>query len=98
MADGMFVVAAMMPIGAGLHEPFLTCWPFVRGNCGTVAQKLMKLLEDVKEGTWPASALEWGSTWSGNGFMRRHICTPHLLILAIVLKTGRDHGGQEREG
>ena len=57
LAEGMFVVAAMMPIGAGLQEPVVICWPFVIGRLGTVAQKLMKLFDDVREGTWPAVAL-----------------------------------------
>ena len=51
----MFVVAAMTPIGAGLHDPVTICRPFVRGLPSWVAQKLMKLLEEVREGTWPAS-------------------------------------------
>ena len=59
LADGMFVLAAMMPIGAGLHEPVLICWPLVIGSWGTVAQKLMKLFCDVADATWPAVALAW---------------------------------------
>ena len=55
--DGIFVVAAIIPIGAGLHEPVFICRPFVIGRLGTVAQKLMKLLEDVRDATWPASGL-----------------------------------------
>lgn len=47
----MFVVAAMIPIGAGLQEPVLICCPFVIGLLGTVAQKLMKLLLEVREAT-----------------------------------------------
>ena len=45
----------MTPIGAGLQEPVVICWPFVIGRLGTVAQKLMKLFVDVSEATWPAS-------------------------------------------
>jgi hypothetical protein len=47
----MFVVAAMIPRGAGLQEPVLICFPFVIGKLGTVRQKLMKLLFDVREAT-----------------------------------------------
>lgn len=54
-ALGMLVVAAMIPIGAGLHEPVVICWPLVIGKLGTVKQKLIKLFEDVKEATWPAA-------------------------------------------
>lgn len=49
--EGMLVVAAMTPIGAGLHEPVFTCRPFVMGRLGTVKQKLMKLLVEVREAT-----------------------------------------------
>lgn len=55
--EGMFVVAAMIPMGAGLHEPVFTCRPLVMGRLGTVAQKLMKLLEEVSEATCPAVGL-----------------------------------------
>ena len=61
LLDGMFVVAAITPIGAGLHEPVLICWPLVMGRLGTVAQKLMKLFGDVSEGTWPAVGWSWPS-------------------------------------
>jgi hypothetical protein len=47
---GMFAVLAMTPIGAGLHDPPVICWPLVRGLF-TVRQKLMKLLVEVREGT-----------------------------------------------
>ena len=57
----MFVCAAMMPIGAGLHEPVLICWPFVIGRLGTVAQKLMKLFVEVSEATCPAVGWSWPS-------------------------------------
>jgi hypothetical protein len=53
-ALGIFEVEGMAPIGAGLQEPFLICWPFVIGRLDNVAQKLMKLLVDVKEGNSPA--------------------------------------------
>ena len=53
--EGMFVFAAMTPIGAGLHDPVSICLPLVMGRVGTVAQKLMKLLLEVREATWPAS-------------------------------------------
>ena len=55
--EGMCVVAAMTPIGAGLHDPVVIWVPFVSGRLGTVAQKLMKLFEDVSEGTWPAAGM-----------------------------------------
>lgn len=58
LADGMFVLAAMTPMGAGLQEPVLICCPFVMGRLGTVAQKLMKLFEDVREATCPAVGLQ----------------------------------------
>ena len=48
--DGMFVVAAMMPMGAGLQEPVLIWRPFVSGSL-VVSQKLIKLLVDVKDAT-----------------------------------------------
>lgn len=38
---GMLAELAMIPMGAALHDPPLTCWPLVRGKLGTVAQKLM---------------------------------------------------------
>ena len=53
LEDGMFDVDAMTPIGAGLQEPVVICWPFVMGLL-TVKQKLMKLFLDVKDATWPA--------------------------------------------
>ena len=59
LAEGMFDCAAMTPIGAGLHEPVLICWPLVMGRFGTVAQKLMKLFVDVADATWPAVAFAW---------------------------------------
>lgn len=45
------------PIGAGLQEPFLSCWPLVMGRSGSVAHQLMKLFVDVSEATSPASVL-----------------------------------------
>ena len=54
MLDGILVWAAMTPIGAGLQEPLVICWPLVMGKLGTVKQKLMKLLLEVREATWPA--------------------------------------------
>jgi len=59
LQDGIAVVAGITPIGAGLHDPVLICWPFVIGKFGTVAQKLMKLFVDVREATWPASGVAW---------------------------------------
>ncbi len=55
----MFVCAAMTPMGAGLHEPVMTWVPLVRGRLGTVKQKLMKLLLEVKEAIWPAVGVSW---------------------------------------
>ena len=40
---------------------FRSCRPFVIGRLGTVAQKLMKLFEDVSDGTCPASGWSWPS-------------------------------------
>ena len=51
---GMLVLAAITPMGAALHDPVVICFPFVKGLSGTVAQKLMKLLLDVADGTWPS--------------------------------------------
>lgn len=48
--DGISVVAGICPMGAGLHDPVLICWPLVMGWF-VVAQKLMKLLVEVIEGT-----------------------------------------------
>ena len=42
----------------GLHEPVLTCWPFVMGSL-VVAQKLIKLFVDVNEADWPAVGVSW---------------------------------------
>lgn len=50
-ADGMLSVEGITPMGAGLHEPVLICWPFVIGRLGTVKQKLMKLLVEVNDAT-----------------------------------------------
>ena len=55
LAEGMFDVDGITPIGAGLHDPPVICWPFVMGVLGTVKQKLMKLLVEVREATCPAS-------------------------------------------
>lgn len=38
------------PIGAGLHDPVVICWPFVMGR-STVAQKLIKLFDEVNDAT-----------------------------------------------
>ena len=51
LADGMLDEDAMTPIGAGLHEPVVICWPLVIGRLGTVRQKLMKLFDEVAEAT-----------------------------------------------
>lgn len=58
--EGMLLLAAMTPMGAGLHEPVVICLPLVIGRL-VVAQKLMKLLLEVKEATWPAVAFAWPS-------------------------------------
>src|SRR5882762_6609981 len=58
--DGMLAVDGIDPIGAGLHEPPLTCWPFVMGWF-VVAQKLIKLFDDVREATCPATFVAWPS-------------------------------------
>lgn len=47
--DGMLSVLGMAPMGAGLHEPVVICLPLVIGRFGTVRQKLMKLLLEVRE-------------------------------------------------
>lgn len=51
LLEGMFVVAAMTPIGMGLQLPVLICCPFVMGKLGWSKQKLMKLLDEVADGT-----------------------------------------------
>jgi len=55
LAEGMFDDDGITPIGAGLHDPPAICWPSVMGVFGTVKQKLMKLLVEVREATCPAS-------------------------------------------
>jgi len=50
-ALGMLAVDGMRPIGAGLHDPVVICFPLVMGSWGTVAQKLIKLFPDVREAT-----------------------------------------------
>lgn len=50
-AEGILLEDGMTPMGAGLHEPPVICWPLVMGKFGTVKQKLMKLLVDVSEAT-----------------------------------------------
>lgn len=47
---------AITPIGAALHEPVLIWVPFVSGRL-VVAQKLMKLFEEVAEASSPGSEL-----------------------------------------
>lgn len=54
LAEGMLLTDGIRPMGAGLHEPPLTCDPFVRGKF-EVKQKLMKLSLDVRDATWPAA-------------------------------------------
>lgn len=54
LAEGIFAVEGMEPIGAGLHDPPEICWPLVIGALGVVKQKLMKLFDEVSDATWPA--------------------------------------------
>ena len=73
--EGILLVPGIWPMGAGLHlrstsdtsrkklaegayDPVVICFPLVIGWF-VVAQKLIKLFDDVKEGTWPASATAW---------------------------------------
>ena len=49
--EGMLSTEGITPMGAGLHEPVLICFPLVIGRLGTVKQKLTKLLVDVSEAT-----------------------------------------------
>jgi hypothetical protein len=51
LTEGMLSVEGMSPIGAGLQEPVLICFPSVMGKFGAVKQKLMKLLVEVREAT-----------------------------------------------
>jgi hypothetical protein len=53
--EGILFSAGITPIGAGLQEPVVICFPSVIGRLGTVRQKFMKLFVDVKEETWPTS-------------------------------------------
>jgi hypothetical protein len=53
-ADGMLAVEGRMPRGAVLQEPVVICLPLVRGSCGTVRQKLIKLFDEVADATCPA--------------------------------------------
>lgn len=55
----------MAPIGAGLHEPPASCFPFVSGR-PTSRQKLMKLLVEVREGLWPGAEISCPS-WAKPG-------------------------------
>jgi hypothetical protein len=57
LQEGMLSMEVMEPMGAGLQEPVVICFPLVMGVAGRVrAQKLMKLFPEVMEATWPASA------------------------------------------
>ena len=49
--EGMLSTEGIAPIGAGLHEPAVICFPLVMGRLPTVKQKLMKLLVEVSEAT-----------------------------------------------
>jgi hypothetical protein len=53
LTEGMLSVEGISPIGAGLQDPVLICFPSVMGKLGAVRQKLMKLLVEVSEATWP---------------------------------------------
>lgn len=55
--DGILSTARIRPIGTPLQDPVLICCPFVSGTF-CVRQKLMKLLRDVREGTWPGSGVD----------------------------------------
>ena len=46
---GILSCDGMAPIGAGLHDPVLTCVPLVSGR-PVVSHQLIKLFEDVVEG------------------------------------------------
>ena len=59
LEDGMSALAAMMPIGVWLHEPFVICSPFVFSLSGKSRQKLMKLFSDVIDASWPAVGVSW---------------------------------------
>jgi len=50
-AEGMLSMEGIIPMGAGLQEPVVICCPLVRGRLGAVKQKLMKLFDDVIDGT-----------------------------------------------
>jgi len=50
-AEGMLSVEGSIPMGAGLQEPLVICFPLVMGRLGTVKQKLMKLFDDVRDAT-----------------------------------------------
>ena len=59
--EGMLSTEGMAPMGAGLQEPVVICLPLVMGKLGTVRQKLIKLLLDVKDFTCPAAGTSWPS-------------------------------------
>lgn len=68
------------------YDPAVTCLPLVMA-CFVEAQKLMKLFDDVKEATWPASATAWP------------FCSKPVAITlgssaaeASIFWTGRDDG------
>lgn len=71
--DGMFSVEGMAPMGAGLHDPLVTCFPSVI-VCPT--QKLMKLLVDVKDATCPRFQDERGNVSTGKTTNRQLV---HLV-------------------
>lgn len=55
--EGISSVVGIAPMGAGLQEPVVICFPLVMGRLGTVKQKLMKLFVDVNEATWPSKEI-----------------------------------------
>ena len=50
--EGMLSLEGIAPMGAGLHDPVVICFPLVM-SVFCVRQKLMKLLVDVKDATCP---------------------------------------------
>lgn len=56
--EGILSTDGMSPIGAGLQDPEVICWPLVIGKFGDNKQKLMKLFVEVREGTCPIRVLD----------------------------------------
>lgn len=87
---GMSALLGIAPMGAGLQLPDSTCWPFVMGKF-VVRQKLMKLLEEVREADWPSTGTWLPSCAKAEaitlGSSVRDVCgsVVALLVAPVVL-------------